>query len=79
MLYRAIRKYGLENFIFEIIETCPIQNLNERENYWIKYYNSNDTKFGYNLSLNGSEDKSIKLDLKQVEQIQGLLQNTKLS
>lgn len=79
VLYRAIRKYGLENFIFEIIETCPIQNLNERENYWIKYYNSNDTKFGYNLSLNGSEDKSIKLDLKQVEQIQELLQNTKLS
>lgn len=37
-LYRAIRKYGLENFDFEIIEECSKEQLNERENYWIKYY-----------------------------------------
>ena len=33
--YRAIRKYGIENFDFEIIEECPIELLNEREKYWI--------------------------------------------
>lgn len=45
-LYRAMRKYGIENFSFKIIEECPIDLLNERECYWIKYYNSLNE--GYN-------------------------------
>lgn len=50
-LYRAIRKYGLENFSFEIIKECLVQDLNEEEKYWIKYY---DTFFnGYNLTFGG--------------------------
>lgn len=48
---RALRKYGLENFSFSIIEECPIEKLNERERYWINYYN---TFFeGYNQTLGG--------------------------
>ena len=35
-LYNAIRKYGIENFSFEIIEECSKEMLNEREIYWIK-------------------------------------------
>lgn len=50
-LYRAIRKYGLENFSFEIIEECSINELNEKEKYWIAYYNSFFK--GYNLTLGG--------------------------
>lgn len=34
-LYRAMRKYGIENFSFSIIEHCPDGKLNEREQYWI--------------------------------------------
>jgi group I intron endonuclease len=50
-LYKAIRKYGIDNFTFEIIEECLISELNEKEKYWIKYYN---TFFnGYNLTLGG--------------------------
>lgn len=50
-LYRSFEKYGLENFTFEIIETCETCNLDEREIYWIQYYDSynngyNDTKGG---------------------------------
>ena len=38
---RAIRKYGKENFIIEEIDTAQTQNeLNRKEQYWIKYYNS---------------------------------------
>lgn len=38
---RAIRKYGKENFIIEEIDTAKTQNeLNQKEQYWIKYYNS---------------------------------------
>jgi group I intron endonuclease len=43
-LYRAIRKYGIENFDFFIIETMDlkeyIKNGSKREKYWIKYYNT---------------------------------------
>lgn len=55
-LYRAIRKYGLDNFEFSIIEYCSPEQLNEREVYWIKVYDSfkNDEK-GYNLTPGGKE------------------------
>ena len=69
VLYRSIRKYGLENFTFEVIENCSMKELNERENFWINYYRSNNSDFGYNISLNGSEDKALKLDLDKVKKI----------
>lgn len=50
-LYRAMRKYGAENFNIETIEQCPDDLLNEREIYWIEkldtFYN------GYNETLGG--------------------------
>lgn len=50
-LMRAFRKYGFDNFIFEVIEECKIEELNEKEVYWIDYY---DTFFhGYNQTLGG--------------------------
>lgn len=47
----ALFKYGQENFTFEVIEECPQELLNEREQYWIKYYNTYEE--GYNLTLGG--------------------------
>ena len=32
-LYRAFKKYGIDNFIFQIIEECPVEKLDEREIY----------------------------------------------
>lgn len=32
-LYRAIRKYGEENFLFEIIEECNDDVVNDRERF----------------------------------------------
>ena len=44
---RAIRKYGKENFYIELIETCDSQTeLNLREQYWIRKYDSINN--GYN-------------------------------
>lgn len=51
-LYRAIRKYGIENFSFEILEECQEQDLNDKEIYWIKFFDSFGDK-GYNLTLGG--------------------------
>ena len=51
-LYRAIRKYGLENFKFEIIEhDVPIELLSEREKFWIKEFDSMNN--GYNSTPGG--------------------------
>lgn len=53
-LYNAMRKYGIDNFSFEIIEECDIKSLNEREIYWIKFYNSFEGE-GYNMTPGGSD------------------------
>lgn len=51
-LYKAMRKYGLDNFIFEIIEELKDYSISEeREQYWINYYNSYNN--GYNETLGG--------------------------
>lgn len=38
-LYRAMRKYGINNFTFSILEECKISELSIKEDYWINYYN----------------------------------------
>ena len=54
ILLKAIKKYGKANFNKEIIETCDSkEQLNEREKHWIKFYNSNNRKIGYNISIGG--------------------------
>lgn len=47
-LYRAFRKYGLDNFSFEILELCLPEELRDKENYYIRKFNSNNRKIGYN-------------------------------
>lgn len=47
----AIRKYGIDNFSFEIIEECSEEQLDEREIYWISYYDSYHN--GYNNTIGG--------------------------
>lgn len=50
--HNAFRKYGIENFKLEIIDTSnSINELKEKEIYWIKFYNS--CKRGYNLTYGG--------------------------
>lgn len=47
----AFHKYGVDNFIFEVLEECKQEELNEKEQYWIKYFNTFEN--GYNLTLGG--------------------------
>ena len=70
-LYRAIRKYGIENFEFEVIEICNNEELNDKEVYWINYYSPE-----YNQTIGG--DYQVipqKLTYEQVQEIQQLLVN----
>lgn len=71
----AIRKYGIENFDFSILEECSIDSLDERERYWISFYDSYNN--GYNRSpggsvLRGSEHPRAILDEDQVWEIREL-------
>lgn len=50
-IFCAFRKYGIDNFQFEVLEECLRNQLNEREKYWIAQY---DTFYnGYNQTLGG--------------------------
>lgn len=64
---KAIRKYGENKFYVELLEECLVEELNERETYWIAFFNSTNNKFGYNMSIGGNVTrKSIDLDSNEV-------------
>lgn len=50
-LYRAFRKYGIDNFIIEELEECSLNELSEKETFWIQ--NENSYNNGYNATLGG--------------------------
>lgn len=52
-LYAAIQKLGIDNFYPILIEQCDNNQLNDREQYWIKYYHTKVEDGGYNLTDGG--------------------------
>lgn len=50
--HNALRKYGEDGFLFEILEECESDMLNERERFYIKKLNSAYPN-GYNLTEGG--------------------------
>ena len=56
-LQNAWNKYGEENFEFIIIEECAIEELNEREKYYIKLYK--DIGLAYNIHDGGNEGYNL--------------------
>ena len=44
---RALKKYGIENFTWEVLEEVSRDKLTEREKYYIEFYNT--TEYGYNM------------------------------
>ena len=46
-LYPAMYGDGVENFTFEVVEECPSSKLNEREDYWQKYFGAKE--YGYSI------------------------------
>lgn len=60
ILYKAMRKYGIENFIFEIIDMATNhEELRKLEKFWIIFYNS--AKNGYNMNYGGGSPLLEKL------------------
>ena len=77
---RAIRKYGKESFTIEEIDSANTQEeLNQKERYWIQYYNS--VKDGYNetdaISKCGGNTYQSKTE-KEMEVIKNKISEGKL-
>ena len=54
MLKLAIKKYGSKNFKVDLIEVCDtLESLNDREIYWITYYDARKSKDFYNIHRGG--------------------------
>lgn len=75
-LYRAIRKYGIDNFTFTVLKECELSELNELEIKFIQEYNCIAPN-GYNLSAGGARAVcNSKITENEVLEIIDLLQNT---
>ena len=51
--HNAIRQYGKESFKWEIIWEGNNNLLNEKEMFFVNLYKSNQSEFGYNLTVGG--------------------------
>lgn len=49
----AIEKYGKDNFLYEVLEECSIEELNEKETYWITTLATHLN--GYNCNIGGDQ------------------------
>ena len=58
-LYKAMNKYGVESFVVEELEETNFPE--EREKYWIEFYNT--FKNGYNATIGGDGKRYIDYDL----------------
>ena len=64
-LYRAFKKYGVENFEVSQLEECSVELLSERESYWIAELKT--FTLGYNATLGG--DGSILYDYENIIEV----------
>lgn len=55
--HRALRKYGWNNFDFDVLEECSPKKLDEREQFWIKKEDSLSPN-GYNLTIGGQRNRT---------------------
>ena len=78
VLSKAFRKYGINSFVFMVLEECSREELDEREKYWAEYFDSY-TPNGYNVALCGTQGTPNALTLAKVQQIQTELQTSTLT
>lgn len=76
-LYSSMRKHGMENFEFEILEECSKDKLDEKEIYYIALFNANNRNCGYNLTTGGSRAPTkTKLSPDEIQAIKNRLKTT---
>lgn len=57
----AIRKYGLDSFVFEEIDRADSEEeMDYMECYWIAFYRTANRKYGYNVQTGGQQRPKVK-------------------
>ena len=62
LIHKAIRKYKVENFSFDVIEECNEDELDSKEMYWIHVYDCcvlDGRNKGYNMTRGGEGSSAI--------------------
>lgn len=71
-LYQDFIKFGLNNFVFEVLEECEVYLLNEKEQYWISYYNTYPNQYNmtpggqFNAGESHPSHKLTELDVRNI-------------
>lgn len=84
-LYLAFNKYGIENFSLVVIEECSLLEANNKEKFWINYYQSYYN--GYNATFGGDGNNTANYLLihslfkqgktnKEISELTGYCSNT---
>ncbi|MBR1398103.1 MAG: GIY-YIG nuclease family protein [Selenomonadaceae bacterium] len=79
LLQKVYNKYGFEVLSIEIIEKCDIDKLDDRERYWINYYDSTNRDKGYNFESGGNELKKHSAETKEKMTLASRGHNNKLT
>mgnify|MGYP001767844478 CR=1 FL=1 len=67
-LQKSWNKYGAENFRFEEVEVCEINQLTTRESYWITALSTIEREYGYNLRCDESDNAVSKETRKKISE-----------
>lgn len=77
--HEMLRHYGFHNFEFEVLEECNRDQLNEKEVYYIRAYNTL-YPHGYNLTRGGNSPHTMSIkDVNTVDSIKELLKTSLLT
>lgn len=66
-LQRSYNTYGRDAFVFEVIERCDVSELDEREKYYIKKYDSMNINKGYNNEGGGNVGKEVSERMREAK------------
>lgn len=64
-LQASYNKYGQEAFLYEVLCTCEIADLDDMEVFFIDYYNSMNPEYGYNKESGGNKNKNISEETRE--------------
>lgn len=77
-IYKSLKKYGVTNHLFEVLEECEFEQLYERERYWQEYYDVLG-KNGLNCCLVKTDEKPMLVSEETRIKISNLHKGKKLT
>ena len=68
-------KYGEECFKFNVLEYCSIDELDNKEDYYIAKYQSNNNQYGFNYRVDNKTNRGLKWSDEQREKMMDAIKN----